>query len=1613
MRVIKNKKLMIGIAFAGLFLLFGSALRSETYRMPILLATAAAAIIMILPDRYLLPIGACLKGLSLAQLPRRLIAGLCAIAVTVSACPFAGAAAVSGLSDTNITLTSDFTAQTAPNGSDNVSTNGQSSASWTANEQKIIGMVAPGAKSTTAKQNCITTTTYYYTSADSSTLTLTNNSGAQAVLTFNYTAPRNSNLKINSTAYTVDGYYEAVLAAGASVTVSIAVPTLTGVTTTQNYVSDYTATTELTNVTLRPIITPSVTVKAVSNAKGTYKVNNTAVTADTTYTTNPSSTLYTFKATPAENCAFDGWYIDGVIASSELEMSKRFYSNATVEARFTDDPLYSIATLSTVDTNGNAIEATTVKSDVVAISSEYGHKATGGSWYRRHETYKQDGSSSRYFPDPQWSVDGTSIKSSASGTMEGDFQLTGAGNSWAEARPYSDILKIYAKQPCEISFNYTLTSSPFNAEDTKGEGVHLNYYKIANNGSVSASTVRGTSATQIITGTAEENALDQTSGSATSGSTSVKIAMNAGEYLYVAAFALANKVTLKGQYEFTTSSYTYSAEIKDVVITKINNDKILNVQTVDNLGTSLSGGKVKIESTTYTSKNGALDPYESVVGSEISLTASTAPTGYVFLGWRDPSTLAETDQADMTKGLTIDTAYDLILSEDRTVQAVYAPILKITMDGTEVGYTNATYENADSGVAYREGQYVARNSDSTKFYATLREGFEDTANTEKIVVLLAGHTIAKDFTIPEGWTLSVPYGLTDPGTVAVQQGSGASAIGASYCKVTIQDDLTIKGNLVVSARQSGDAYGRPVGAIGALVLGEDASVTVANGGTLRAYGLVKCRSVEETSATAPVQITVKNGGAVYELIEINDFRHPSALMDMTQAGEGYNADKMVLPFNHFFIKNIEGAATYEYGAKQTTFLSAQVVGMEGVSTTEIKIIGTEGSMFNIANQENSVSTLTKSYYGGNDRTTFYIDEGATAKTGNFEINMTVEAPLLGEQNIDIDTRNFYMPLSAAMGIEVAGDLTLNEKYKLLPGAVINVTETGTLNIGSAGEIVAYRLNDYDPRTPGTGVYQGYSYKGLAVNASRYNNADVPRAEYTTRTLATMGSAKIIVDGMMTVNGSLYVTEDLVDTEDTGLQHYEKGYNILEGTGTINVAGTTAAGFSNEDGARAIYEAVQMGGTHTPEYEEVLIVPIKGLPATAEEDAPENYLVSLIGSDIYYGAAKDDFFVWGTDRMRFYDDGELQYVAIASGSDTKVSESVILTAGGDEAKPLPDPSASGKTTVGWRAEGTASAKCASIIEEEKFSDYEADGNTDFFSVYAVAQIIDADGKIVNSYETLADALSKYSAGSYIQMIDSTEEDIDISGEVWLDLGGKKVTVKDVTGTLYGMDNTTDGYETASGGLILTNSAGVPQTTTGESNPKIDYGYVMSGSGTQSDPYTFNRFNVIVTDFYVEAAYGPREEGGDSEAIASVGFAAAFRGNDAAAKKLTGMGMIITASKTDPETAVVTSYGSVEEWKDTAGETFTDGKKGYCTVEVTELKDASQKSIGQKLDDYHAQGLLRFGTGNEWIGEASESINFTTTLQEYYDSLCAKAEPTENETNAMRVIESFMKATGLIQ
>lgn len=128
---------------------------------------------------------------------------------------------------------------------------------------------------------------------------------------------------------------------------------------------------------------------------------------------------------------------------------------------------------------------------------------------------------------------------------------------------------------------------------------------------------------------------------------------------------------------------------------------------------------------------------------------------------------------------------------------------------------------------------------------------------------------------------------------------------------------------------------------------------------------------------------------------------------------------------------------------------------------------------------------------------------------------------------------------------------------------------------------------------------------------------------------------------------------------------------------------------------------------------------------------------------------------------------------------------------------------------------------------------------------VARVLRSGSYLVAQYNDLQSAINaaQDQPDLSVQLLRDTDQQAEVTGTVYLDLNGFHLSGITITGTLYGMDSTTDGYDGSNAGT-LTALAGAPA-------PHVKTSQTQTGSVkrylaiSENGSYSFHRFYIGVT------------------------------------------------------------------------------------------------------------------------------------------------------------------------
>lgn len=283
---------------------------------------------------------------------------------------------------------------------------------------------------------------------------------------------------------------------------------------------------------------------------------------------------------------------------------------------------------------------------------------------------------------------------------------------------------------------------------------------------------------------------------------------------------------------------------------------------------------------------------------------------------------------------------------------------------------------------------------------------------------------------------------------------------------------------------------------------------------------------------------------------------------------------------------------------------------------------------------------------------------------------------------------------------------------------------------------------------------------------------------------------------------------------------------------------------------------------------------------------------------------------------------------------------------------------------------------------------------------VAQFV---GGAAGEFATLQAAVAAYpntgmDGSTYIQMTDnSTEAGFTIGKNVYLDLNGKTVTLKDGTGatgtltinkdcTLYGLDHTTDEYTDTAYGKII-------GTVGGEGTVAVTYQTPTAADGTfqryvkfadtEKNELSFHRYNISVSGYRFE--FNANDE-------SALYFQGTFSGSDIVKKLLRNVGFQVD--------------DSTIWWKDQHQDLSAVTTPKY-EIEIALTGAFTPEELKH---EYTVYALLDFG-GTDPAMSDPKTLSFWTALQQRYKELTAKDEAsrTDKEKAELAVLEQLFNGT----
>ena len=150
-------------------------------------------------------------------------------------------------------------------------------------------------------------------------------------------------------------------------------------------------------------------------------------------------------------------------------------------------------------------------------------------------------------------------------------------------------------------------------------------------------------------------------------------------------------------------------------------------------------------------------------------------------------------------------------------------------------------------------------------------------------------------------------------------------------------------------------------------------------------------------------------------------------------------------------------------------------------------------------------------------------------------------------------------------------------------------------------------------------------------------------------------------------------------------------------------------------------------------------------------------------------------------------------------------------------------------------------------------------------------------LIGQYKTFGQAVNAAGSNCYIQLLSDVNESVTVSGDLYIDLNGHNLSGITCTGTVYGMDSTTNTYDDSRvGSLEVSGTVAVSFKTTEAMTGKI-YRYLAVKTDSS---YSFHRYYIGVTSVILS----PDHNG--------MGYRATFAGTETVKAQLKDFGMGIS-------------------------------------------------------------------------------------------------------------------------
>ena len=324
-------------------------------------------------------------------------------------------------------------------------------------------------------------------------------------------------------------------------------------------------------------------------------------------------------------------------------------------------------------------------------------------------------------------------------------------------------------------------------------------------------------------------------------------------------------------------------------------------------------------------------------------------------------------------------------------------------------------------------------------------------------------------TLKSGVTLSLPYSgeTVFDSSAHAASGSDFADSSTSTVKTNRKTQVLFQPGVVLTMESGsvlniGGILGTPSAGLSGQTSSSYCEITLSdgagiecNGGNINCYGYIK-----QTSNTASTFVNI-NSGKLHSPFVIYDFKGGAATLGI------YNltGSNKFCPFAIFDIPNLQSTvnvtngATWEtrtlvYIATNSTYYpekdADRIINFVGPEDNKTALVLTSGYIkIKYTPKTNGITT------NSSDSGKTAISIFGTASIGSLAITMKVKASFI-TKTINLDTKNFFFPVSYRLDLSVENGGTLNipKKAKIMPGCNVLVKAGGTANI--TNQCIIYR-----------------------------------------------------------------------------------------------------------------------------------------------------------------------------------------------------------------------------------------------------------------------------------------------------------------------------------------------------------------------------------------------------------------------------------------------------------------------------------------------------------------------------------------------------------------------------